>query len=175
MVIRAARGTAGLHGGRVMALSLQSHRTTNGRDSMRPLPRHLPALDGLRGIAILLVILTHASGGWLAAASIELDTFSWPATFSLPGWLSRVSGQAIHGVTLFFVVSAFTLTLSLAKGGDLRAYAIRRIARVGPGYWLAGIVYPLIAARPCSAALGAEWCCSVRFSTSNRVRQCLAG
>lgn len=69
----------------------------------------------------------------------------WPATFTLPAWLAMIAGQAVHGVTLFFVVSAFTLTLSMAKRGDLRAYAIRRIARVGPGYWLAGIAYTVVA------------------------------
>lgn len=109
------------------------------------LPRHLPALDALRGVAILLVVLTHCGGGWQAADSLTQDTLSWPATFHLPGWLAVIAGQAVHGVTLFFVVSAFTLTLSLAQGGDLRAYAIRRIARVGPGYWLAGIAYTLAA------------------------------
>ena len=106
---------------------------------------HMPALDGLRGVAILMVVLTHAVGGWLAAWSIVKDTQTWPATFSLPGWLSSIAGHGVHGVTLFFVVSAFTLTLSMARGGDLRRYALRRMARVGPGYWLAGIGYTLAA------------------------------
>ena len=108
-------------------------------------PRHMPALDGLRGVAILLVILTHGAGGWPAAAAIMQDTLAWPGTFHLPGKVANIAGQAIYGVTLFFVVSAFTLTLSLAKGGSLYAYAIRRVARVGPGYWLAGIAYTLVA------------------------------
>ena len=106
---------------------------------------HMPALDGLRGVAILMVVLTHAVGGWLAAQSIVQDTQAWPPTFSLPGWLSGIAGHGVHGVTLFFVVSAFTLTSSMARGGDLRRYVLRRIARVGPGYWLAGIGYTLAA------------------------------
>lgn len=112
---------------------------------MQSLPKHLPALDGLRGVAILLVVLTHCSGGWQAALSLTQNTQLWAPTFDLPRWLGVVAGQAVHGVTLFFVVSAFTLTLSLAQGADLRRYVIRRIARVAPGYWLAGIAYTLAA------------------------------
>ena len=112
---------------------------------MQPLPKHLPALDGLRGVAILLVVLTHCSGGWQAALSLTQNTRLWAPTFDLPRWLGVVSGEAVHGVTLFFVVSAFTLTRSLAQGADLRRYVIRRVARVAPGYWLAGIAYTLAA------------------------------
>ncbi len=109
------------------------------------MPSKMPALDGLRGVAILMVVLIHAFGGWQVAQSITQDTLAWQATFQLPHWLEAVAGQAYHGVTLFFVVSAFTLTLSLSKGRSLGAYAVRRIARVGPGYWLAGIGYILAA------------------------------
>ena len=70
------------------------------------LPQHLPALDGLRGVAILMVVLTHAGGGWQAAQSLTENTLTWPATFDVPGWLSAIAGYGVHGVTLFFVVSA---------------------------------------------------------------------
>lgn len=109
------------------------------------LPQHLPALDGLRGVAILMVVLTHAGGGWQAAQSLTENTLTWPATFDVPGWLAAIAGYGVHGVTLFFVVSAFTLTLSMASRRDLARYAVRRVARVGPGYWLAGICYTLAA------------------------------
>ena len=110
------------------------------------LPREMPALDGLRGGAILMVVLTHCGGGWQAADSITQDTLSWPQTFHLPDWLGAIAGEAVHGVTLFFVVSAFTLTVRMSSDrGGLPAYALRRVARVGPGYWLAGIAYTLLA------------------------------
>ncbi|RYF24005.1 MAG: acyltransferase [Oxalobacteraceae bacterium] len=109
------------------------------------LPQHLPALDGLRGVAILMVVLTHAAGGWQAARSLTQNTVAWPATFNVPGWLFVIAGYSVHGVTLFFVISAFTLTLSMANRHDLARYALRRLARVGPGYWLAGICYTLAA------------------------------
>lgn len=104
---------------------------------------HLPALDGLRGVAILMVILSHVAGGWSAALSVVLDTNGMPGTFVLSSWLRAACGDADHGVQLFFVVSAFTLTVRAGGEGwrDLSAYAVRRIARVGPGYWLAGLGY----------------------------------
>lgn len=111
------------------------------------LPKHMPALDGLRGVAILLVILSHVSSGWPAALSILENTNGWTSTFTLPVWLSRASDSARDGVQLFFVISAFTLTLRMGRSSDssLRSYAFRRLARVGPGYWLAAIGYTLVA------------------------------
>jgi exopolysaccharide production protein ExoZ len=110
------------------------------------LPKHMPALDGLRGIAILMVVLTHVGGGWIAAMSIYQNTLAWHPTFALPDWLARIAGSADHGVQLFFVISAFTLTLRVPRDlNSLAGYALRRIARVGPGYWLAGFGYTLLA------------------------------
>ena len=56
--------------------------------------------------------------------------------------MDAVTGQAFHGVTLLFVVSDVTLTVQAGRRHDgWVAYAIRRIARVGPGYWLAGLCH----------------------------------
>ncbi len=66
------------------------------------------------------------------------------ATLALPPWLGAIAGAAIQGVPLFFVVSAFTLTIRAGRDhGGIRGYALRRIARVGPGYWIAGLAYTL--------------------------------
>ena len=116
------------------------------KQPLHRLPKHMPALDGLRGDAILLVIFTHTSVGWVAADSIVRDTSGGTAKLVLPHWLELIASNAAHGVMLFFVISAFTLTLSvLAHPLDLKQFATRRIARVGPGYWLAGIGYTLVA------------------------------
>jgi peptidoglycan/LPS O-acetylase OafA/YrhL len=109
------------------------------------LPKHMPALDGLRGIAILMVVMTHVAGGWAAALAIYPGHSEVIGGLALPRWVGAITGSGINGVDLFFVVSAFTLTLRSGRDvGSLRAYALRRIARVGPGYWLAGLFYTLI-------------------------------
>jgi len=106
----------------------------------------MPALDGLRGVAILMVIAAHVGMGWPAALSILRDTNGMAPTFVLQPWLATIFGTMDNGVRLFFVVSAFTLTIRAHQSpGDLGGYALRRIARVGPGYWLAGIGYTLLA------------------------------
>ena len=86
---------------------------------------HIAMLDGMRGIAVLLVIVSHAS-------LIDIDI--------VPGL--DMSGTGKVGVFLFFVLSAFLLVhqcLHLdAKGAlDGRAwlrYALRRVLRIYPLY-----------------------------------------
>jgi peptidoglycan/LPS O-acetylase OafA/YrhL len=84
------------------------------------------ALDGLRGLAALMVVASHGS-----ASGLHL----------LPGL--NLVGIGKHGVFLFFVLSAFLLTrqaLRWSRGADwgrqLNAYALRRIARIAPLYLL---------------------------------------
>jgi peptidoglycan/LPS O-acetylase OafA/YrhL len=107
----------------------------------------MPALDGLRGVAILLVVMSHAAGGRAAAQSIFHNVVGWAMTFGLPGWADRISIGTDRGVQLFFVISAFTLTVQAMRhrGEDLGRYALRRVARIGPAFWLAALFYALFA------------------------------
>lgn len=77
---------------------------------------HYPALDGLRGIAILLVVIYHNFG------FIRQSYF---------GWL---------GVDLFFVLSGFLITDillgALGKPGFLSRFYMRRVLRIFPLYYL---------------------------------------
>jgi peptidoglycan/LPS O-acetylase OafA/YrhL len=81
------------------------------------LSRHVPELDGLRGIAIISVIIHH-----------QLTPFSLPGGFL--------------GVDLFFVLSGFLITgLLLAefdktKTISLRKFYMRRVLRLGPALFL---------------------------------------
>jgi peptidoglycan/LPS O-acetylase OafA/YrhL len=84
--------------------------------------RHDPALDGLRGLAAMAVVFSHASNANMGVI------------YAVPiGGLGRVA------VWLFFVLSAFLLTrqaLAALRAGDyltwLTSYAARRLLRIYP-------------------------------------------
>lgn len=88
----------------------------------------LPVLDGLRGVAILLVLVLHFTmyGGPPGEAGID----GFVHRFALAGWV---------GVDLFFVLSGFLITGILydAKGGEryFRNFYARRILRIFPLYY----------------------------------------
>ncbi|MEE3331392.1 MAG: acyltransferase [Myxococcota bacterium] len=88
--------------------------------------QQIDVLDGLRGIAVLLVVLSHLSN--LEVHAIPLFDFR---------------GTGKYGVYLFFVLSAFLLTRpfvtadrQIAEWSVWRRYAIRRVLRIFPLYWL---------------------------------------
>ncbi|MFT3767443.1 MAG: acyltransferase [Minicystis sp.] len=88
-------------------------------------PRHLPVLDGIRGVAILLVVLFHT-------AVIAPDTIA-----DIAYLFGASCGFA--GVDLFFVLSGLLITGILldAKGSPtyLRSFYARRALRTLPLYY----------------------------------------
>ena len=90
-------------------------------------------VDSLRGLAILLVIVTHV-------ASISRP--------SLP-ILRLMAARGAYGVQLFYIVSALTLFLSMHQRTRVEArpvlnFFIRRIFRIVPLFYLSVLVYALI-------------------------------
>lgn len=83
------------------------------------------SLDGLRGAAILLVLLVH-----LYQFELGNLLWRWVSRFCLSGWL---------GVDLFFALSGFLITrLLLAERGSptrYRDFYVRRALRILPAYY----------------------------------------
>jgi peptidoglycan/LPS O-acetylase OafA/YrhL len=100
---------------------------------------HLPALDGLRGLAVAWVMLHHFNHG--ATHHNELVNVAF-VTFKL----------GYFGVDLFFVLSGFLITRILLETRDapnyFRAFYGRRMLRIFPLYYLALfialVVWPLL-------------------------------
>lgn len=87
---------------------------------------HAPALDGLRGLAILMVVFFHA-------------TPSAPGTTLLGTVVKSAAEVGAMGVDLFFVLSGFLITgiLLEAKGSPryFRTFYARRSLRIFPLYY----------------------------------------
>src|ERR1700746_660274 len=129
----------------------------------RPIPDwsvRIPALDGLRGTAILLVLLRHAIFGVTSVQGIEAH--SRFASFVIAcGQLSW------SGVDLFFVLSGFLIGGILldvrASPNYFKTFYIRRIFRIVPLYypWLFCLIGLLFfsgsAFQKQSAHLGIDW------------------
>lgn len=88
-------------------------------------PCHLPALDGLRGLAILLVLIHH-------------ETVFTPTT-PIEQLVHRVLTMGWCGVDLFFVISGFLITGILIDARDrpgyFRSFYARRVLRIFPLYY----------------------------------------
>ena len=97
--------------------------------------QHLPVLDGIRGIAILLVMTFHFF--WFAItynSQIQIEPGS------LAEWLKNLVFSGWTGVDLFFILSGFLITGILIDTKQdthyFRNFYIRRIFRIFPLYYL---------------------------------------
>jgi peptidoglycan/LPS O-acetylase OafA/YrhL len=109
---------------------------------------HLPQLDGIRGLAILLVLYHHLVfySGLRPAGPVSLV-------------VAHTAAATWCGVDLFFVLSGFLITCMLldAKGGGsyFRPFYARRVLRIFPLYFGTLALWFLVA-RPLLADAGLE-------------------
>src|SRR6478672_5236737 len=97
---------------------------------------YMPTVDGLRGIAILLVLWYHAPFLFRQLTEFSAQQSPWLTL----GLFWRMSLGAWIGVDLFFVISGFLITLILIRvkegTGSLLVFWERRALRIFP---LAGL------------------------------------
>ena len=99
---------------------------------------HLPAIDGLRGIAVLMVLAVHTSQ---RVGNVGLEVFRFPL-------IGEFINAGARGVELFFLLSAFTLfrssrTKYSEESNPRRNFYIRRAFRILPLWWMAVTLYAL--------------------------------
>ena len=100
---------------------------------------HMPELDGVRGLAVLMVLVFHFIGNTLPTSSVERA-------------MVGVSNYGAYGVELFFVLSGFLITGILYDARNkpyyFRNFYMRRVLRIFPLYYgvlaLVFFVAPLI-------------------------------
>jgi peptidoglycan/LPS O-acetylase OafA/YrhL len=118
--------------------------------SVRAEVGNLPALDGLRGVAVLWVIVFHA---YVLRKSLGDP---WVGLAASSPHLEPVIGAGYLGVDLFFLISGFLLALPWFVHGmrgqpapSAREFYRRRVRRIVPAYYaqlalLFAIVVPLL-------------------------------
>ena len=95
----------------------------------------IPEIDGLRFIAITLVVLFHLIAEITSKSGVPLISLSWYS-----GLIAFFSRGGI-GVPIFFVISGFILARPFARHyllghtrPSLRSYYLRRLTRLEPPY-----------------------------------------
>ncbi len=106
------------------------------------LDRRIAYVDGLRAIAVLLVVIHH--------------TAKWNDDLG-QGLIQQICSKGAHGVDLFFVLSGFCLSYPVlrelhARGAaafDIAGFMARRIVRIVPPFWIAiALLYAFLVALP---------------------------
>lgn len=99
----------------------------------------IPELDGIRGLAVIMVLLFHLINNQMGQSHIE--AFHWKA-------LQNITSFFWSGVDLFFILSGFLIGSILLKHREsnnyFKAFYIRRFLRIVPVFYLLLVIYILM-------------------------------
>jgi exopolysaccharide production protein ExoZ len=100
-----------------------------------PAQERLPAVQVLRGMAALLVVMVHA-----VASALQPEA-GFPEEWR--EFASRIIDLGASGVDIFFVISGFVMALVIGANEELGAakFLRDRLIRVVPYYWLATLLF----------------------------------
>jgi peptidoglycan/LPS O-acetylase OafA/YrhL len=91
---------------------------------------HIPELDGIRALAIWMVIGDHIVDGWTLPDAVQA---------AIPRWMMFILGHGWLGVDLFFILSGFLITGILLDSREtpryFRNFYARRFLRIIPLYF----------------------------------------
>lgn len=91
----------------------------------------LKALDALRGIAALNVVLLHFTTGFpIAFKPEQISLFQWR--------------YGAYGVHLFFLISGYVILMSAENAKRPRDFLVSRFSRLFPPYWAALVLSTLL-------------------------------
>lgn len=112
---------------------------TTSRNVASGLGSHVEELDGIRGMAILAVMLVHFFAARLEQPRNLIEQV-----------VGRITGYGMWGVDLFFVLSGFLITgilwRSRSSSHYFRNFFVRRILRIFPLYY--GVLFCMLALVP---------------------------
>ncbi len=89
--------------------------------------------DGLRGIAILLVVLYH-----------YFYTYHFEGNKYIHDTALLLFKYGSLGVQLFFIISGFVISFTLHKSKNLLYFAIARFSRLYPAYWCSMLLLTIL-------------------------------
>jgi peptidoglycan/LPS O-acetylase OafA/YrhL len=110
-------------------------------------PSRFPGFDGLRSVAAVSVMFSHA---FLIATGNE-------AREPLVRLLGPGNTAGLHGVFTFFIISGFLLSRSLSTNASAVTYVVNRTLRILPGFLLCTAVTAFVIGPLFSAATTREY------------------
>ena len=113
------------------------HRRTDPgpREAVTTGRPYVAAIQGLRGLAALSVLLVHL---YLMPKAAGL----WPS--GVPEWFTLVLGTGGRGVEVFFVISGYLIPASLRRHRSVGRFFVERVMRIMPLYVVLHLIVFLV-------------------------------